>query len=169
MEIIDISNGRNDMNDSIFRKKNLERINSPEQLDDYIKVTSVSVWVILISIMLILIGACVWGVYGTVTTSFETIGIVEKGNMKIYISESDFQKIDSNIKVIVNDKEYNVNRIDKDFEKIQNCLKANEIHEAGLDGDEWVHIAYADTELEDGKYNVSVIIENLHFMSFIMN
>ena len=33
---------RENMNESIFRKKSLERISSPEEVDDYMKVTSPS-------------------------------------------------------------------------------------------------------------------------------
>lgn len=32
------------MNDKIFRKKSVERMSSPEQLNDYIKVTNPGVW-----------------------------------------------------------------------------------------------------------------------------
>ena len=50
----------------IFRKKSLERISSPEELNDYIKVTSPPVWIILLAIVVILVGVLSWGVLGTV-------------------------------------------------------------------------------------------------------
>jgi hypothetical protein len=52
----------------LFRKKSLERISSPEQLDDYIKVTSIPVWIILLGIVVLLAGMLVWGTFGTVET-----------------------------------------------------------------------------------------------------
>lgn len=51
---------------SIFREKSLKRISSPEQMDDYIRVTSPSVWLILMAIIVLLIGIVVWAVFGTV-------------------------------------------------------------------------------------------------------
>ncbi|MCR5399521.1 MAG: hypothetical protein K6E68_08335 [Lachnospiraceae bacterium] len=51
----------------IFRKKSLDRISSPEQLNDYIKVTTPSVWVILIAVILLLVGMLAWSVFGSVT------------------------------------------------------------------------------------------------------
>lgn len=51
---------------TIFREKSIERITSPEQLNDYIKVTTPSVWLVLIAILLLLGGGLVWGVFGKV-------------------------------------------------------------------------------------------------------
>ena len=50
----------------IFRKKSIDKLSSPEKLDDYIRVTTPSIWVVLIAIVLLLVGAIVWGVFGEV-------------------------------------------------------------------------------------------------------
>ena len=50
----------------LFRKKSMDRINSPEELNDYIRVTSPSVWLVLLACVVILVGALVWGSIGTV-------------------------------------------------------------------------------------------------------
>ena len=52
--------------DEIFREKNLERINSPEELKDYIHVTSPSLWFVIATIVIILIGFIIWGIFGKV-------------------------------------------------------------------------------------------------------
>ncbi len=50
----------------IFREKSLERVSSPEQLDDYIKVTTPSVWIILAATIVLLAGMIIWGVFGKI-------------------------------------------------------------------------------------------------------
>lgn len=50
----------------LYRKKSLDRISSPEQLDDYIRVTSPPVWIVLIAIVILLIGILAWGIFGEV-------------------------------------------------------------------------------------------------------
>ena len=50
----------------LFRKKSLERISSPEALNDYIRVTSPAVWLILIATVILLLGMLAWSVFGTV-------------------------------------------------------------------------------------------------------
>lgn len=46
----------------LFREKNLERLESPEQLNDYLRVTSPGVWMILSAVILLLIGVFIWAV-----------------------------------------------------------------------------------------------------------
>lgn len=50
----------------LFRKKSLDRVSSPEQLNDYIQVTSPSVWLVLAAIILLIVGMLAWSVLGTV-------------------------------------------------------------------------------------------------------
>ena len=50
----------------IFREKSIERISSPEELNDYIRVTSPSVWLVLAALIILLAGMLVWSVLGTV-------------------------------------------------------------------------------------------------------
>lgn len=51
---------------SIFREKSIDRINSPEQLDSYIRVTTPSVWIILIALIVLLLGFLAWSIFGKV-------------------------------------------------------------------------------------------------------
>ena len=46
------------MSDQIFRKKSLDRISSPEQLNDYIRVANPGIWMILAAVIILLAGAC---------------------------------------------------------------------------------------------------------------
>ncbi|MBO4497265.1 MAG: hypothetical protein IJL07_03380 [Lachnospiraceae bacterium] len=55
------------MENSLFRKKSIDKISSPEKLDDYIRVTTPSVWITLIAILLLLVGAILWGTLGELT------------------------------------------------------------------------------------------------------
>ncbi len=61
---------------SIFRKKSLERVTSPEQLNDYIKVTTPSVWVILAATLILIAGTLIWAVFGKIRVNTEN-GMIE--------------------------------------------------------------------------------------------
>ena len=56
-------------NATIFRQKSIDRISSPEQLHDYIKVSSPSAWFVLTAIIVLLVGVLVWGIFGTITVN----------------------------------------------------------------------------------------------------
>ena len=57
---------------SIFRKKSIERVTSPEQLDDYIKVTTPSVWLMLFATLILILGALFWAIFGKVEVQTDT-------------------------------------------------------------------------------------------------
>lgn len=50
----------------IFREKSMDRISSPEALNDYIRVTSPSVWIALIALVILLAGMLAWSIFGKV-------------------------------------------------------------------------------------------------------
>ena len=50
----------------LFREKSMQKVASPEQLDDYIRVASPGVWLCLIAIILVLLGFAAWGTLGSV-------------------------------------------------------------------------------------------------------
>ncbi len=56
---------------NLFREKSLKRVQSPEALNDYIRVTSPSVWLVLAALVLLLVGMLVWSVFGSVTVHAE--------------------------------------------------------------------------------------------------
>ena len=53
----------------LFRKKSIDRVSSPEQLNDYIRVTTPSVWLVRLAVILLLIGMLIWSIFGSVTVT----------------------------------------------------------------------------------------------------
>ncbi len=53
-------------NSEIFREKSMERVSSPEALNDYIRVTTPSVWIVLIALVVLLAGMLAWSIFGSV-------------------------------------------------------------------------------------------------------
>ena len=52
------------MKNSIFRKKSMDRVSTPEQLNDYIRVSSPGVWILLAALLLLLAGFIIWSIFG---------------------------------------------------------------------------------------------------------
>ena len=51
---------------SVFREKSIDRVNGPESLNDYIRVTSPSVWVVLLALVVLLTGMLTWSILGRI-------------------------------------------------------------------------------------------------------
>jgi len=62
----------------IFRKVSLERLSSPEQLDQLFSVTNPRAWFALIAIGCILATSLLWGIFGSVPTRVSGQGIIIK-------------------------------------------------------------------------------------------
>ena len=60
----------------IFRKKTLDRLSSPDQLDVLLRVTTPRGWLALLALGLIVSGALVWGFYGVIPTKVGGNGIM---------------------------------------------------------------------------------------------
>ena len=70
---------------SVFRKKSLDQINSPEQLDDYIRVTTPSVWIVLLALVVLLVGILAWSILGTIEVHDDN-GNVEEVHPITYVT-----------------------------------------------------------------------------------
>ncbi len=85
--------GVNDMENKIFRKKSLDRIASPEQLTDYIKVSNPSVWIILGAASILLISVLIWSAFGTLPTTLKVTAYVKDGVSVCYVDSDTATKI----------------------------------------------------------------------------
>ncbi len=66
----------NNNNSGLFREKSLQRVSSPEKLDDYIKVVSPGVWLVLVAVIILLLGVLAWASVGNVPVT-DASGAVE--------------------------------------------------------------------------------------------
>ena len=66
------------MKDSLFRQKSIQRISSPEEIDEYMKVTSPSMWFVLGAVIFLLLAIFVWSITGRIEEQ-----IVIDGQVKI--------------------------------------------------------------------------------------
>lgn len=67
------------MQQRLFRKSALERLSSPEQLDQLMTVTSPRAWLALLGLMVVLASVVVWGFVGSIPTTVAGEGILLRG------------------------------------------------------------------------------------------
>ena len=139
------------MSEEVFRKKSLDKVKSPENLDDYIQVSNPGVWLLLVSIILLLAGACVWGIFGHIDSTVPASVRIENGQAVCMIAEEDSSsaKVGQTVK----------------FEDCEAVIES--VGNKTADG-------YACTlsdvsELADGFYEGNIIVESYKPLSFILN
>lgn len=159
------------MKESLFRKSSVNKISSPEQLNDYIKVSNPSVWVVLGAIIVLLISIFVWGLFGNLETSIIKNGIAKNGNIVCYFEEMNIENIKEGMKVKVGDVEGAVISVDKvplSKEKIEEKLDDYTAYSLSLDTWNYKVIVKADGII-DGICEVSIVLESVKPLSFVFN
>ena len=90
----------------IFREKNLEAMESPESLNDYLRVTSPGVWLVLTAVILVLVGVILWGVFGSIDTQAELAVASEGGKAVCYVPYELLEQIMKGGEVAVGEERY---------------------------------------------------------------
>lgn len=158
------------MSGTIFREKSLEKISSPEQMNDYIRVSSPSVWMVLAAVIVLLAGVCVWGVFGHLDTAVQTGGVCTNGRLTVFVGEEDHDKIRENAVISVDGVEYAVAESTNAPVRVDDQIDPYIVHLAGFTENDWVYRLCADAPgLADGVYTASVVTERVRPLDFVLN
>jgi len=85
---------------SIFRKASLERLSSPEELDQLMHVTSIHSWLVLTGMFLLLGAGVFWGIAGSIPTSVSGQGaIMRRGGVMNIVTRGAGTLLELNVKV----------------------------------------------------------------------
>ena len=134
---------------NIFRQRSLDRISSPEQLTDYLRVTNPGVWVLLAAVIMLLGGLFAWSMVGSLETLTDGVALVENGQAQIMVTDSGKGEITSDMIVRFDSDEYEIATVEKD--------------------DFGRTVALAPVNEADGKYDVKIVIESIHPIKFLFS
>lgn len=153
----------------LFRKKSMDRVNSPEQLNDYVRVANPGVWLLLVAIAVLLIGACVWGVFGRLDTRLTVAAVVTDGSASCYIKEGDIGAVRVGQTVLIGGGSGEILSVSASPVAVAQDASEYALHIGGLRMGEWVYIARVSCDVPDGVYEASVTIDSVSPMSFVFN
>ena len=157
------------MTKHLFKKSSMDKVSSPEQLQDYVKVANPGLWMVISAIVILLAGVIAWGFIGKIATTMSTAIVTDDGKSVIYVGESDVEKIDVGMTVRSEGKEYTITDIAKEPIKVDGSLTDYAIHASGLTAGEWVYVVSIDGEHSDGVQKADIVIESISPISFILN
>lgn len=139
------------MEQNLFRKKSLEKINSPESLNDYIRVSNPAVWLIIAAVIVLLAGAFIWGAFGHIDTTVSSYAVVENGEAVCYVAREDISSVEKGMNIVIDKKEGIINKIGMYNEEKDS------------------YEVYADIDIADGSYDAKLVTESDRPISFIFN
>ena len=133
---------------SIFRKETLERISSPEQLTDYLRVTTPGLWIVFAAIVAMLIGFFTWMSVGIIETTVPVGVSMQNHNAEVAIISSD-STMEKDMTLRVGGEE--------------TVILSTSTDNLGRT------VGTAEVNLPDGTYDGSLVTESIHPIQFLIS
>ena len=131
---------------NVSRQKTPDRISSPDQLTDYLRVTNPGIWVLLASIVLFLAGVFVWFTIGTLEST---------AAVKVSVASQQATVIPKEATVLT--------------EGMPLRVASGEYTLDSVGTDEYDRsFGVAEVKLPDGVYDGIVVTEQTHLISFLL-
>lgn len=157
------------MKKQLFRQKSINKISSPEQLNDYVRVSNPGVWMILISIIILLAGLCVWGIFGRLDTTLTVSAVSKNGVIVCYLPEAYGQSVKQGMTAEIDGKKFGISEISSRPVQVTEDFDAYALHIGDIEVGDWVYEAYTENFVPDGVYEAKIITESIAPMSFLFN
>ena len=153
----------------IFREKSLEAVESPEVLNDYLRVTSPGVWLILAAVTALLIGGILWSIFGRINTTAQLAVASREGSSVCYVPYEIMGTIPARNTINIEGTDYAL-QLDTGTETVIVTEETNPyIRIAGrLNIGDLVVQVPLEAELADGVYAGEVMTESLRPISLLL-
>ena len=153
----------------LFREKSLEAVESPESLNDYLRVTSPGVWLVLAAVICLLVGAILWGIFGHIRTTMPVAVSVENGKSVCYVPYDKIDGVMAQGVVQLEGKEYPLDTAAEcEMIVVAEGTSLRLLRAGSLSVGDPVVLVPADTDLEDGVYAGVAVTEDLQPISLLL-
>ncbi|WMJ83969.1 hypothetical protein ACS3UN_12865 [Oscillospiraceae bacterium LTW-04] len=162
------------MNRSLFRKSSIQRISAPEQLNDYIRVSNPSAFLVLGAIIILFVSLITWGIMGSLPTSIATVGIVKDEKLLCYVPSDEAAKINVGMSVKMRNDVIgtvrSISRIPMSAEEVAVAIDSDYIVNV-LSLSDWNTEVKIDTPEPDVDkiYKLSIITDEIRPIDFLLN
>ena len=142
-----------DTGSSIFNQQARERLQSPDDLDRYVRVTSPSVWVVLGAILALLFGLLAWGIFGSVSASVGATATRLNGQTICLLNAESAAKVEQGDEAVVDGQLTKVASISKtplSSDEASKLISNDFLTNTLMTGD-WAYlVTFDDVNVEEG-------------------
>lgn len=101
-------------NSKLFRKKVIDRVSTPEELDHYLQVTSPGIWIALIAVVVFLVGVLGWAVFGHIQKTVNVAVVRMDGNYVCLLTAETKRLVNEDSKVVIGERTFDLIPTDLD-------------------------------------------------------
>ena len=157
------------MDSGLFRQKSLDKVSSPEQMNDYIRVTSPGVWLVLAAVIALLAGLLIWSVAGRLETTVAAAAVAGPEGTVLYIPEEEMDAIPSDAAVHIDGQNCVLGTPAARPVAVDESFDAYVLHISGLSDGQWVYPVAVDADLDEGVYEAKIVVDSVSPISFLLN
>ena len=137
------------MQNRLFRKKSVERVSSPEQLHDYMRVTSPAIWMVLGAVIALLAGLLILSSVNRLETTLAVKARAEGGVLSATVPSDHVKEVKAGMPLRAAGREAEIETV------YQN--------EAGAT------VCTAALPVEDGVYDAQIVTDSIAPIRFLLN
>ena len=153
----------------IFREKSLKRAASPEELNDYIRVTSPGVWLVFAGIIIFLLGIFGWAYFGQLETSLEVYGESDGGVFTGFVKSDTFLQLKEGMEAVYADSRGTVTKLSPYPKPAVEVVPIQLWETLGLQSDTPLYPVTCAVSMPDGSYNVRIVLEKIRPIDLLLN
>ena len=149
------------------QKNNKKIPESAEELNDYIRVTTPSVWIILLAVGTFVVGLIVWSFTADLVTSVQAAAVSDETGVHVFVNADNVADIKAGNKVLINDKEYSVMSVSDGEVPASSVLNEYERSLISAKADDPVCTCMIGESLPEGDYNARIVTGSDKPISFL--
>ena len=147
------------MKNKLFREKALKKMFSPLEINNYIKTSNLTMWLVFPAVAVLLAGFLFWCVCGEIQLRFSAVTVCENGEAFCYIAEDRRADLSSHTTVQIEGQTYPLGAVSDVPVPAAEQLSAYGLHLGDFDEGAWVYTAQVEALTEDGVYQTAVLGE----------
>ncbi len=165
---------------SIFRQESLDRVESPEQLDQYIRVSTPSAWIMVSALLIASASLLIWSFTGSLPQTITVKGITSgEGEVYCYMNPSDVQEsmVGCQVQMTLPDNSTmqgtvsEISSVPYSLEEVSEILEKDWIIDQLIDSD-YVYQLKVDAETETGQdviVQASIVTSEVKPITYVLN
>ena len=154
-------------NKTIFRDKPMERATSADRLNDYVKLSNPGLWFILMAVVIILAGACIFGLVGHIDSTVPCVAISDGQKTVCWVKKEYGDRFTADMAVKIDGSEYAVSLHDAAPVSVAPGTDPYVLFLGDLQPGEWIYEIDAEGTISPGSYEAQLVTERISPLSFL--
>ena len=158
-------NKMNEKTNTREKKTNLQ----PGDLNQYIRLTTVSIWLVLGAFLVFVLGMVVWGFTGNLTVSVKAVAVGHDSIISLYIPEDQLSRIKDDNELVINGKSFTLGDVHESnqSQRAGDVLDEYQLSLADLSDSQKVISVDRDLSGYDGSYGATIVLERIKPFEFL--